>query len=273
MAPRSGRPRRGYVWTTAGQKVAEGQITEWLSEYVTGEGSAYGYRKLTVWLRRTHALHINKKTVYRLMREAGLLQGRSWPQRGTPIPRHLARNHTVTAPNQLWEMDLKYGYVAGTDRFFYLCSVIDVYDRSLLAYHLGWTCLATEAAQALRQAVARRRSEWGETPPTIRTDNGPQFTALKWAEACTALQLPHERIPNATPNKNAHIESWHASLERECLANQEFATYAEAYRTVTTWIAFYNERRMHGSLDDWPPAVFYARWRAGTAPQIDPVAC
>jgi putative transposase len=99
------------------------------------------------------------------------------------------------------------------------------------------------------------------------------LTAYRWAEACGELPLSHERIPNATPNKNAHMESWHAILERECLANQGFATYAEAYQAVTTWIAFYNERRMHGSLDDWPPAVFYARCRAGTAPQIDPVAC
>ena len=88
-----------------------------------------------------------------------------------------------------------------------------------------------------------------------------------------ALGLVHKRIPNATPDKNAHIESWHSVLEAECLGNQVFRTLAAAYEAVARWIAFYNDRRMHGSLDDWPPAQFY-RWElAGTAPIIKAVHC
>ena len=74
--PSTGRPRRGYVWTEAGDKVAEGQVLEWLTTYVLDpEGHAYGYRKLTTWLRREHGIRINKKTVYRILREADLVQG------------------------------------------------------------------------------------------------------------------------------------------------------------------------------------------------------
>ena len=71
-----GRPRRGYVWTQTGTKVPEGHVLEWLTEYITaGEGQHYGYRKPTTWLRREQGLVINKKTVYRILREADLLQG------------------------------------------------------------------------------------------------------------------------------------------------------------------------------------------------------
>jgi putative transposase len=175
------------------------------------------------------------------------------------VPRTIAVNRTVTGPNQLWETDLKYGVVAGEDRFFYLCSVLDVYDRSVLAYHLGWTCTAREALAALQAAVRSRAADFGTEPPVIWTDNGPQFTSWVWAAGCAPLRVRHERIPPATPNKNAHIEAWHSLLERECLGNQVFDTYATAYAAVTTWIAFYNERRYHGSLQDWLPAVFYQR--------------
>ena len=271
----AGRPRRGYWRTRTGTKVPEGQVIEWLSEFIaTPDGQAYGYRKLTTWLRREHQLVINKKSVYRLLAEADLLQGRRFPAASDRPVRRLAANRIITGSNQLWETDLKYGYVAGSDRFFYLCSVIDVFDRSILGYHIGWTCTAKQALRALQAAVAARRADWPPgTAPVIRTDNGPQFTAHDWAEGVRALDMVHERIPNATPNKNAHIESWHSVLEADCLGNQVFPTLAAAYEAVATWITYYNERRMHGSLADWPPAQFY-RWAlAGTAPDIKAVHC
>lgn len=272
---RAGRPRRGYVYTVSGHKVAEGEVLEWLSEYIAqDDGQHYGYRKLTTWLRRQHALVINKKTVYRLLRDAQLLQGQRLPAAQRQHPRVLARNHTVTGPNQLWEIDLKYGYVAGCDRFFYLCSVIDVFDRSILAYHLGGHCTAKQALAALQRAVAQRQADWPDGQrPVIRSDNGPQFIAKAWGDGCAALPLVHERIPNATPNKNAHIESWHSILEAECLRDHVFATWAEAYATVYQWITFYNERRMHGSLRDWAPAQFYQQWLTQSAPAIKAIHC
>ncbi len=272
---RAGRPRRGYWFTDTGTKVPEGQVVEWLSTYIaTPDGQSYGHRKLTTWLRREHHLVINKKSVYRLLAEADLLQGRRFPIAADRPVRRLAANHTITGPNQLWELDLKYGYIAGQDRFFYLCSVIDVFDRSILGYHIGWTCTAQQALRALQAAVVARRADWTPgTTPVVRTDNGPQFVAHAWADGVAALDLVHERIPNATPNKNAHIESWHSVLEADCLGNQVFRTLAEAYNAVAQWITFYNERRMHESLDDWPPAVFYRWVLAGTAPTIKAVHC
>lgn len=272
---RAGRPRRGYVWTGSGTKIAEGQVLEWLSEYIASpDGQAYGYRKLTTWLRREHHLVINKKTVYRLLKEAQLLQGRRFPLAANRPVRRLALNRVITGPNQLWETDLKYGYIVGRDRFFYLASVIDVFDRSILSYHIGWTCTALQALRALQGAVAQRQPDWTPgTAPVIRTDNGPQFTAQVWAQGVEALGLEHERIPNATPNRNAHIESWHSIWEAECLGNQVFHTLAEAYEAVAQWITFYNQRRMHGSLQDWAPAQFYLGALAGTAPVIPSIRC
>ncbi|WP_084661037.1 IS3 family transposase [Sulfobacillus thermosulfidooxidans] len=126
--------RNRYVWTANDTKVAEGQVLEWLSEFImAGDGQAYGYRKLTTWLRREHGLIINKKTVYRLLRSADLLQGQPLRPSGNRPPRVLAANRVVTGPNQLWEMDLKYGYIAGEDRFFISAvssmSLIDAFWR------------------------------------------------------------------------------------------------------------------------------------------------
>jgi len=65
---------------------------------------------------------INKKKVYRLCKELNLLK----PQRKLK-PRHpkkLSRNREITGPNQLWEADIKYGYVYGEDRFFFVLQAV-----------------------------------------------------------------------------------------------------------------------------------------------------
>lgn len=50
-------------------------------------------------------------------------------------------------------MDLKYGYIAGMDRFFFMMSIIDVYDRCIVGYHIGLNALALDALRTLRQAL------------------------------------------------------------------------------------------------------------------------
>lgn len=220
-------------------------------EAVEGDGAAYGYVKLTHWLRQEYGLVINKKKVYRLCKELDILR----PQREIRRrpPRVLARSHEVTGPNQVWEADLKYGYIAGEDRFFYVLSVLDVYDRSVVGYHVGRRCEARHAVWALRQALALRKPDG---TLVLRTDNGPQFVSEVFHLACTELGVEHERIPSRTPNMNAHVEAYHRILEEECLSRYEFESFAEAYAAVTQFVAFYNHRRLHSGLHYLPPAMF-----------------
>ncbi len=84
---------------------------DWIVEILEDDNPAYGYQKLTIGLRHRHQLTINKKKFYRLCQEMELL----WPQRQrkTRHPRHLPRNWVITRPNQLWQTDIKYGYVMG----------------------------------------------------------------------------------------------------------------------------------------------------------------
>jgi putative transposase len=62
----------------------------------------------------------------------------------------------VDAPNQLWEMDIKYGYIAGTKEFFFQLSLIDVMDREVISYHIGLRCTARDAVNVLKQAIRKR---------------------------------------------------------------------------------------------------------------------
>lgn len=222
-------------------------------ELVSGEEHVYGYLLLTECLRNQHGLVINKKKTYRLCKKLGILH----PQRRkkTHYPRRLARNAEVTASNQHWQLDIKYGYVAGYDQFFYIADMIDAFDRSIVGYHIGSCCEASDVCRMV-EAALRSRVAPGMQPPVIRTDNGPQFISKAFGELCEAEKITHERIPPKTPNMNAYIESFHATLERDLLSKEVYATFQEAYDAVKNYMDFYNNRRMHRSLGKRSPASF-----------------
>lgn len=243
--------------------VSDEAIKVLLRSAVEGDAFPYGYRKLTHWLRREHRLVINKKKVYRLCKEMGILMKQRRPK--SKHPRCIARNRLVDGVNQLWETDIKYGYIAGEARFFFVQVILDVYDRMVVDYHIGLSCTGKEAAAALRGAYDRRKDELLMAKPTIRTDNGPQFTSQAFEEACQLEGVDHELIPVRTPNKNAHVESFHSVLENDCLSRYEFMSYTEAYITVVEYIEYYNHRRLHGSIGYRPPAEFHAANVSNTA--------
>lgn len=129
-------------------------------------------------------------------------------------------------------------------------SVIDVFDRTIIDYHIGLSCEGKHGASLIQRCMWRRKLLSKQERPVIRTDNGPQFISNVFEEACESCNNEHERIPLKTPNKNAHIESFHAILERERLTRYEFRSYQEAYQVIAEFIQFYNKRRIHGSIKD-----------------------
>lgn len=250
-----GRPRSRYTLTNDNKVVSNEQVKEWLCELITAEGFAYGYLKLTHCLRRKFHLNINKKKVYRLCKELDILR----PQRKIKrkYPRRLAMNRVITASNQLWETDVKYGYIAGEDRFFFVMPIIDVFDRCIVAYHIGLSCEAKDVVITLKSALFKRQLYMVSQKPVIRSDNGPQFISNLFEGTCLELGIEHERIPFKTPNLNAHIEAFHAILEEECLSRHDFASFAEAYATVVDFIRSYNENRIHSATKYLPPLECY----------------
>jgi putative transposase len=251
-----GRPRPGYSMTEAGQKISDEQIQEWLVELVSGEEHVYGYKLLAECLWNEHELILNHKKSYRICKELRILQKQR--EKKFKHPRRLPTDRIVTGVNQLWQMDIKYGYVVGLDRYFFVLSIIDVFDRVIIGYYRGTNCEAKHVCQtfgmALQHAIAP-----GEEMPQIRTDNGPQFIGTLFGDMCESLEVIHERIPPRTPDLNAYIESFHSLLERDLFTKEDFMTFEEAYEAVDWYMDFYNNRRMHTKLKRMPPMKF-SRW-------------
>ena len=54
-------------------------------------------------------------------------------------------------------MGVKYGYIEGEERFFFVLALIDVYDRSVIDYPIGLGCSGIDAVKTLQRALFKRQ--------------------------------------------------------------------------------------------------------------------
>ena len=83
---------------------------------------------------------------------------------------------------------------------------------------------------------------------TIRNDNGSQFIANQVKAFLRSAQAKQEFTHIATPEENAYIEAYHSIFEAEVVQRFEFSSYYEAGLTITAYVEFYNNRRLHGGI-------------------------
>ena len=75
-------------------------------------------------------------------------------------------------PNKLWQFDIKTGYIHGENKYFYLLAIIDVFNREIVNYHIGYSCKAKDLLMTFQEAINEHNPNLEEL--AIRSDNAPR---------------------------------------------------------------------------------------------------
>ena len=243
-------------------RVADTVVVDFLKELLGRPLIDYGYRKCHSALGNA-CYHINHKKVYRLMKEARLLRGERITTTGK-VDRAGGRIVRPEAPFVFLEMDIKYLYIRGEDRTIFLLTIIDTHSRYALDYRLGYQMTQHEVKalwqRALSQDVFKKHGPEVVSKVRVRNDNGSQFIAGSVREFFASLGIDQEFTHVATPEENAHIESFHSILE-EAMIGLDFERRASVADWLKTFYDFYNNDRLHSSICDLSPARFLLAWK------------
>ena len=221
---------------------------------LAGTHVRYGYRRLTVLLRR-EGWHVNAKRIYRLYREEELIVRTK--QRRKIARRQRAMSMDVAVrPNQRWSMDFVSDKLAD-GRSFRMLTVVDQFTRECVALEADRSMTGKKVAEVLECAQQER----GSLSVSITVDNGSEFSgrALEaWAVA-NGVQLCF--IRPGRPVENGFIESFNGRLRDECLNVEWFSSLEDARQKLAKFREHYNHQRPHSALADRAPAVFAALHR------------
>ena len=206
---------------------------------------------------RREGMTVGRKHIATLMRRMGIEALYCKPNTSKRHPGHkiypyLLRGLAITRPNQVWAMDIT--YIPMAKGFVYLTAVVDWATRKVLAHRVSITMEAAFCIAAVNEAIAR----FGK-PEIFNTDQGSQFTG----EAFTGLLKQHG-IAISMDGKGAWRDN--VFVERLWRTIKYDEVYLKAYESVShardslgRFIAFYNSRRPHSSLDaKTPDDVYFA---------------
>ncbi len=219
----------------------------------------YGSPRIHAVLKE-RGVQTSRKRVARLMRQLGISAGVSRSRKPTTksdpgsrfAPNILNRDFTAEQPNTRWVTDTK--AVETAEGWLYLAAIVDLFSRMVV----GWAMAATEDGAlvelALRMAVAQRHPEAGLLH---HSDRGTEFTCNRYQAALQELGIEVSMSRTGNCWDNAAMESFFATLAKECTNRLRFQTRQEARSAIFEYIeCFYNPIRLHSTLELSSPFSF-----------------
>ena len=157
----------------------------------------------------------------------------------------LNQKFTVDCKNKVWCTDFTY-MRQSNGKFRYNCSIIDLYDRSVVA-SLNSDCINTDLAiNTLKTALKKEK----HTKVILHSDQGSQFTSKAFVEFCESVNVTQSMSKAGYPYDNAPMERYFNTLKNECTNLYEFETEKALYQKVEEFAYVdYNHVRPHSFND------------------------
>lgn len=250
-----------YAWQSrqpSARMSQDEQLTERIRQVHQQSRGYYGRPRVASQLQR-EGVTIGQRRVARLMRCARL-QGRSARRYHRSMVGQRAffasvpnqqRAQVVQGPNQVWVGDVTYLKVAGQWR--YLAVVMDRHSRRVLGWSVSTRRDAALTGDALRLSVRKRRP-----PPGLmfHSDRGIEYAAFEYRHQLARLGISQSMNRPGKMNDNAHMESFFHSMKAEDLHGRRFDDDHQLRQAIRSYIAFYNQQRLHSALRYLPPVAF-----------------
>jgi putative transposase len=244
--------RSGLYYEALGENAENLALMRLLDEQYT-RAPFYGSRKMVEWLD-AQGFVVNRKRVSRLMALMGIeavyaKPKLSQPGEGHKIYPYLLRGVGVDRVNQVWSTDIT--YIRMAQGFVYLVAVMDWFSRYVLSWRLSLTLELDFCIEALRGALRRGR------PEVFNSDQGSQFTSEKFTDELAAREIAISMDGRGRCMDNIFIERLWRSLKYEEVYLKNYESVSEARAGVERYFRFYNQERLHQSLQYRTPATIW----------------
>ncbi len=247
------------------RQVRDGELKVEIARVHQDNFDVYGSEKVWKQLRR-ESIEVGRDRVGRLMAELeleGAVRGKTWR---TTIPSQVAsrpadlvdRDFSATAPNRLWVADLT--YVSTWPGVVYTAFVTDVFSRYIVGWKVSTTLRADLALDALEMAI------WSRGKTDLKglvhhSDRGVQYLAIRYTERLADAGAVRSVGSRGDSYDNALAESVIGLYKTELIRKQgPWRSFEQLELATARWVEWYNQRRLHSSIGDVPPAEFESNY-------------
>ncbi|MBA3861956.1 MAG: IS3 family transposase [Solirubrobacterales bacterium] len=265
-----------YHQRASGQRsnraVEDERLLEQIRQVHAANYFAYGYRKMWLALGRAGHEDVGRDRVRRLMRQNGIVgakrRGKPW-RTTTPDPSAarspdlVCRDFTAMRPDALWVAD--FTYLRCWEGVVFFSFVIDVFSRRVVGWQFAQHMRTDLVLDALRMALTRRQPG-ADIELVHHSDAGSQYTSHAFCQVLDDHDVLGSIGSIGDALDNALAESFVDSFKTELIADRVWRTRTQLELAIVEWVAWFNNDRLHASLNDIPPAEFEALYAPTNQP-------
>jgi len=207
----------------------------------------YGYRRVCEGLLIKYGVIYNHKKVQRIMNKYNVKPNYIRKKKNQAYkrieanvkPNLVKRKFNPEKENKIWTTDITYLIFNG--KRTYLSTILDLYDRKIVAYKISKFNDLKLVIDTLNEAIAKRKDVYGLI---IHSDQGFQYTSYEYKAICESNSIQISMSRKGTPIDDSPMESFHALLKKETLYNNDITNLNEYIALVEDWLEFYNTKRI-----------------------------
>jgi putative transposase len=213
----------------------------------------YGSPRLTAYLNKL-GYGVNIKRVKRLMKQMGIIAIYPKPKLSIKnienrIYPYLIKGLKIDKPNYVWSTDIT--YIRLKNGFMYLTAIIDWYSRYVISWELSNTLELDFCIEALKRALKINK------PLIFNSDQGAQFTSNFFTGILLEQNIEISMDSKGRALDNIFVERLWRSLKYEDIYIKQYESVDELYDGLKDYFKFYNQERLHQSLDYLTPFEVY----------------
>lgn len=145
--------------------------------------------------------------------------------------------------------DLTYVNVAG--KWNYICVLMDLFNREIIGYSVG----SRKDANLVYQAFLNCKYSLDKIS-IFHTDRGNEFKNKVIEEVLQTFKITRSLSKKGCPYDNAVAESLYHIIKTEFVKNRRFDNLESLETELFDYVNWYNNLRIHGSLDYMTPSEF-----------------
>ncbi|BEP29269.1 hypothetical protein HLPR_16000 [Helicovermis profundi] len=217
---------------------------------------AYGTRKIKKELSKVNMIASRKK-IGKIMKKYNLISSYTIKQykvtkskvNEDKIENLVKREFDDKKCLEVVVSDLTYVNVNG--KWNYICLILDFFNREIVGYAAG----KNKTAKLVYKALTRVKEPLHNIE-IFHTDRGSEFKNKLLDEVLLNFNIKRSLSKKGCPYDNAVAEATYKIIKTEFAFNRIFKSFEELELELFDYVNWYNNKRIHGSLDYLTPIEY-----------------
>jgi len=234
------------------------QLAELIREYDEKFNHILGYRRMTVWINHFNGTCYSKNRIHRIMKVLNIhsvirrkQKKYAYSSPEATAENVLKRDFNATKPNEKWVTDVTEfkWYEGPIVHKMYLSAILDLYDRSVVAYVLSKRNDSKLVFETFERAIAENPG----AKPLFHSDRGFQYTSKVFQMKLQKQGMEQSMSRVGRCIDNGPTEGFWGIIKAEMFNLHKFTDEASLRAAINQYIHFYNYERLQERFGNRAP--------------------